>query len=95
MKHNEIPNADRAEIVAILVRLISELAGGSPTHDRDVDSVMLATRELCYRSGRIADWHNAINLVTDKDWVFTVRKTADNFELEANFGRQTQTAVLD
>jgi hypothetical protein len=42
-----------------------------------------------------AFWDNAIDLVTDKDWLFLVRKTEDAFLLEAIFGEEIKPLTLE
>jgi hypothetical protein len=88
MKHNQIPDADRAKIVAILLRVISELAGGDVAEDQAVQSVMLAILELCYGSPNARNWNSALRLVTESEFVFTVRKIGEDFQFEAIFGHE-------
>jgi hypothetical protein len=98
---NEIPDIDRARSTAIIIRLISELAGSDPTDDHGVTEIMSAVIEICYKS-KLEDspGHNrahladAIKLITDKDWLFTVRKIGNSFQLEAKFGTEIKTAKL-
>jgi len=36
----------------------------------------------------------AVELIDQKDWLFTVRKIGDVFQFEAKFGRELETAKL-
>jgi hypothetical protein len=98
---NEIPNIDRARVTAILARLISELAGGDSGLDQTVTAILSGLIEICCRSkmqslpdqGRAA-WESAVELVSEKDWLLTVKNIGGSFEIEAKFGHQMKTAGL-
>jgi hypothetical protein len=44
-------------------------------------------------SGRDA-FIEALELVNQKDWLFTIRNIGDDFQLEAKFGQEISTAKL-
>jgi hypothetical protein len=98
---NDIPHTERARITAMLLRVISELAGGAPELDRAVSEVLSGVVEICHRSQvkgsprtAQAAMQAALELVTDKDWLLTVKKVGQAFELEARFGDEMKTATL-
>ena len=90
---NQLPNQDRARITVIVMRSISELAGGDPALDRRVADLINEVIELCC-SSKIEDlpnsgralFYEAISLMDQKDWLFTVKKLGHLFEFEAKFG---------
>jgi hypothetical protein len=96
---NHIPEKDRARITVIVARLISELAGGDQELDQRSAGVISEVIDLCCRSkmqspsgsGRDA-FMEAVELIDGKDWLFTVRKMGNDFQLEAKFGQEISTA---
>jgi hypothetical protein len=97
---NAIPIKDRARITAILLRLISELAGGDVDADRAVAAIVVDILDVCYKS-RVGEdpcardeWFEAIE-VLEKDWVFTVRKIGDEFCFESKFGYEMKSGTLE
>jgi hypothetical protein len=90
---NDFGNAHRAQITAMLLRVISELAGGDPELDRAVGKVLSGVSEICHgskvkgsRAAGQAAMQVALESVTNKDWRLTITKTGQVFELEAEFG---------
>jgi hypothetical protein len=90
---NESESRQRARITAMLLRVISELAGGDPELDRAVAEVLSGVIEICHRSkvkgsanAAQVSMQAALDLVTDKDWLLTIKKAAGSFEFEAKFG---------
>jgi len=82
-------------------RLISELVGGDEELDSRSASVIGEVIDLCCRSkmqspsgsGRDA-FIEALELVDQKDWLFTIRKLGDDFQLQAKFGQEITAARL-
>jgi hypothetical protein len=98
---NEIPHIERARITAMLLRVISELAGGDPGLDRAVAEALSGVIEVCHEcrtesSPKAAQtaMQAALELVSDKDWLLTVKKVGQAFELEAKFGDEMKTTTL-
>ena len=98
---NEVPDIERARITAMLLRVISELAGGEPQLDRAVADLLSGTIAICYQSkvkgprkAAQGAMQTALDLVTDKEWLLTVKKVGHAFELEARFGDEMKTATL-
>jgi hypothetical protein len=94
---NEPENFPRAQITAMLLRVISELAGGDPGLDRAVSEVCSGVIEICHGSkvkgsGAAAEaaMQTALDMVTDSDWRLTITKAGQLFELEAKFGDESQ-----
>lgn len=91
---NEPENCPRAQITAMLVRVISELAGGDPGLDWAVSEVCSGVIEICHRSkvtAAEAAMQAALDRVTNQDWRLTITKTGQGFELEAKFGDEVQS----
>jgi hypothetical protein len=82
----------------MVLRMISELAGGDPGLDGYVSEILSAVIAVCYQSkvNGFAEkaLQTALELVTNKDWLLTVQKTGNAFEFEAKFGDQIKTASL-
>jgi hypothetical protein len=95
---NHIPDSKRAEITAIVARVISELAGGDPNIDWDVAAAVNDVIYVCYQSQVSGDPRAAVDaaldLTTEKDWLFTVKKLGNSFEFEAVFGNEMKAAKL-
>jgi hypothetical protein len=96
---NDLPPVERARITAMLLRVISELAGGDPRLDRAVAEVLSGVIEICHRSkvkgpGASAEaaMQAALDSVTNKDWRLSITKAGQLFELEAKFGDEVQRA---
>jgi hypothetical protein len=94
---NELENQQRARITAMILRVISELAGGDPGLDCSVAETLSGVIEVCHRSTvkgspRVAQaaLQAALTLVTNEDWLLTVKKSGQVFELEARFGAEVQ-----
>jgi hypothetical protein len=94
MKHYELQPLDRAKIVAILCRVVSELAGGDPADDRETANAVQAIVALCCRRGNVREWDRALRLL-EQDWLFTVRKISSDFQMEATFGHEMKGAALE
>ena len=85
----------------MFLRVISELAGGDPELDRYVAEVLSGVIAICYQSkmkgspmaAQVA-MQAALDLVTDKDWLLTVKKSGQAFEFEAKFGDEMRIATL-
>jgi|HubBroStandDraft_3_1064219.scaffolds.fasta_scaffold218913_1 hypothetical protein len=98
---NESESRQRAQVTAMFLRVISELAGGDPELDRYVAEVLSGVIAVCYQSkmkgspmvAQVA-MQAALDLVTDKDWLLTVKKSGQAFEFEAKFGDEMKTATL-
>ena len=98
---NALSEKDRARITVIVGRLIRELAGGDKELDERTASVPAEIFDLCCRSkmespagsGRDA-FIEALELVNEKDWIFTIRKLGDDFLAEAKFGEAVKAAKL-
>jgi len=81
--------------------VISELAGGDSELDGCVAEVLSGAIAVCYQSkaegsqeaAQIA-MQAALDLVTEKEWLLTVKKVGQAFELEARFGDEMKTATL-
>jgi hypothetical protein len=79
---NESESRQRAQVTAMFLRVISELAGGDPELDRYVAEVLSGVIAICYQSkmkgspmvAQVA-MQAALDLVTDKDWLLTVKKS--------------------
>jgi hypothetical protein len=92
---------DRARITVILARVISELVGGDKELDERSAGVIAEIFDLCCKSkmqspsgsGRDA-FIEALELVKQKDWLFTIRKIGEEFQLEAKFGEAVKAARL-
>jgi hypothetical protein len=98
MNTHELKTCPRAQITAMLLRVISELAGGDPGLDLAVSEVCSGVIEVCYGSkvegspeAAEAAMQAALGLVTDSNWRLTITKTRQLFELEARFGDESQT----
>jgi hypothetical protein len=98
---NRIPDSKRAEITAIIARVISELAGGAIEDDQAVSEILINVLEVCCRSKMQCDpdearakSKTALDLTTEKDWLFTVKKLGNLFELEVAFGSEMKAARL-
>jgi hypothetical protein len=90
---NRLQNNDRAQLTVILMRLVSELAGSDERLDGRVGELINGIIELCCSSkleslpdGGRALFYEAVNLITQKDWLLTVKKLGNSFEFEAKFG---------
>src|SRR5262245_15412162 len=98
---HQLSEKERARITVILARLISELAGGEKDLDERTAGVIAEIFELCCKSkmqspsgsGRDA-FIEALELVNQKDWLITIRKFGDEFQLEAKFGHEVKAAKL-
>jgi hypothetical protein len=95
---NDIPDSKRAQITAIIARVISELAGGDPNIDWDVAAAVNDIVYVCYQSQVPGDPRAAIDkaldLTTEKEWLFTVKKLGNSFEFEVAFGTEMKAAKL-
>jgi hypothetical protein len=95
---NKIPASQRAEITAIVGRVVSELGGGDPNVDRVVADAVSSVIYACYQLHVPGDPRtaidSAIDLTTEKDWLFTVRKLGNSFEFEVAFGSEMKAAKL-
>jgi hypothetical protein len=99
---NKLPDSERAKIVAMLLRVVSELAGGRADNDLQVVALMGEIIDLCYRSkidsatdatGSVL--FESVDFVDQKDWLFVVKKIGASFQYEAKFGTDIETAKLE
>lgn len=88
-------------ITAILIRIINELAGGEQIHDSAVAQIADQLLELCCKPNLSCShdegrqlWNNAIDLLDEKAWLFSVQKMGDLFEFEVKVGKEIATAQL-
>jgi hypothetical protein len=93
---------ERAQVTVVLMRLILDLANGdAELTDPDLASALQQVMYLCYKSktealrelGRVF-FAEALELVEQKDWLFTVMKLDSHFHLELKFGTDIKTARL-
>ena len=98
---NPIPDNSRAQITAIVARVISELAGGAVEDDRAVSEILINVLEVCCISKMQCDPDEAqaksvgaLNLITEKDWLFTAKKLGNLFEFELALGTEMKAARL-
>jgi hypothetical protein len=98
---NKLPDSERAKIVAMLLRVVSELAGGRADDDLQVIALMGEIIDLCYRSkidsatdatGSVL--FESVSFIDQKDWLFTVKKLGNLFEFEVAFGNEMKAAKL-
>jgi hypothetical protein len=97
----KITDTERAQITAMVLRVVNELAGGDPGLDRPVAEVLSGVIEICHCphvkcSPKVAQaaMQAGLDLATDNDWLLTVKKTGTAFEFEAKFGANVKTATL-
>lgn len=95
---SKIPDSKRAQITAIVARVVSEIAGGDPNVDQVVTDAVSGVIYACYQSQVPGDPRTAIDdamdLTTENDWLFTVKKLGNSFEFEVAFGSEMKAAKL-
>jgi|SRR6516162_2251701 hypothetical protein len=92
MKPNDITATERAQITFIIVRIISELAGGQPANDAKVAAIVRAMLPVCHVQK--TPWLKAVAQLGDEDWLLTILKLGDEFNFEAKIAMDVQTAEL-
>jgi hypothetical protein len=98
----QIPDNERAKIVAVILRLISELAGCCANDDTRVELLMGEIMDLCFRTKAAgtpafvrALFFDSVDFAEQKDWLFAVKKIGESFQFEAKFGSDIKTANLE
>jgi hypothetical protein len=99
---NGIPDNERAKITAVLMRVVSELAGGHTDDDPQVAALMGEIIDVCYRSKKDSTDDEArsllfesVDFIDRKDWLFIVKKIGESFQYEAKFGTDIGNAKLE